>query len=52
MWSLYQENKYLKPLTFSNGKNQEDVVKEVLNEIKENKKIIFIKGVCVVVKVL
>jgi hypothetical protein len=46
MWSLYQENKYLKPLTFSNGKNQEDVVKEVLNEIKENKKIIFIKGVC------
>jgi Rad3-related DNA helicase len=46
MWSLYQEEKFLKPLQFSNGKTQEDVVNEVLNSIKEGNKVIFIKGVC------
>ncbi|MCX6746880.1 MAG: DEAD/DEAH box helicase family protein [Candidatus Pacearchaeota archaeon] len=46
MWSLYQEKNFLSPLKFSNGKTQEDVVKEVLNSIKEGYKIIFIRGVC------
>lgn len=46
MWNLYNENKFLSPLKFSNGKTQEDVVKEVLSAVKEGYRIIFIKGVC------
>ncbi len=46
MWSLYQEKDFLKPLRFSNGKTQEDVVKEVLDSIKAGNKVIFIRGVC------
>ncbi len=46
MWSLYQENNFLKPLKFSNGKTQEDIVREVLDSIKEGYKTIFIRGVC------
>jgi Rad3-related DNA helicase len=50
MWSLYSkedgEAKYLEPLVFSNGKSQEDVVDEIVDAIKENYKVIFIKGVC------
>ncbi|NMB66863.1 DEAD/DEAH box helicase family protein [Candidatus Woesearchaeota archaeon] len=46
MWSLYQDNKYLKPLVFSNGKTQESIVEEVLDLIEQGIKIIFIKGVC------
>jgi Rad3-related DNA helicase len=46
MWSLCQGDKVLAPLNFSNGKSQADVVKEVLEEIKNGTKIIFIKGVC------
>jgi len=46
MWNLYQEKDFLKPLKFSNGKTQEDVVKEVLDSIKQGYKIIFIRGVC------
>ncbi len=45
-WSLYEEEKFLEPLKFSNGKTQEDVVKEVLDSIKEGNKIIFIHGIC------
>lgn len=45
-WSLYQNDKFLEPLRFSNGKSQEDVVKEVLNSIKEGNKIIFVHGIC------
>src|SRR3989344_5519203 len=36
----------LGPLKFSNGKTQEDVVKEVLDAIEKENKIIFIRGVC------
>ncbi|NPE26742.1 DEAD/DEAH box helicase family protein [Methanococcoides sp. SA1] len=36
----------LKPLTFSNNKTQADIVKEVLTEIENGNKLIFIKGVC------
>lgn len=50
MWSLYSNkfggDEYLKPLIFSNGKNQEDVVKEVIKAIEDDYKIIFLKGVC------
>jgi len=46
MWSLYEDKKELKPLKFSNGKSQEDIVKEVLDAIKQGHKIIFIHGVC------
>ena len=46
MWSLYEQERELKPLVFSNGKTQEDIVKEVLQAISEGYKIIFIKGMC------
>ncbi|MFH1451729.1 MAG: helicase C-terminal domain-containing protein [archaeon] len=61
MWSLYERKENndgpganlfnysgekLEPLTFTNGKTQEDVVKEVLDSINSGNKIIFIKGVC------
>jgi len=40
------EGDELKPLLFTNGKNQADVVKEVLDLINKGEKIIFIHGVC------
>ncbi|MDP2947559.1 MAG: helicase C-terminal domain-containing protein [Nanoarchaeota archaeon] len=58
MWSLYKikegesrgipdnSREKLYPLKFSNGKTQEDVVREVLDAIKNGNKVIFIKGVC------
>jgi len=46
MWSLYQNNQFLEPLRFSNGKTQEDVTEEVLGLLSRGKKIVFIKGVC------
>ncbi len=46
MWSLYENGAKLKPLVFSNGKSQEDVVKEVIDSIKEGYRVIFIKGMC------
>jgi Rad3-related DNA helicase len=50
MWSLHQKNgekeEFLEPLIFSNGKTQEDIVREVVQEIKNGIKVIFIKGVC------
>jgi Rad3-related DNA helicase len=45
-WNLYRGEKFLKPLCFSNGKDQNDVVKEILGKIDEGKKIIFVHGVC------
>ena len=45
-WSLYQEDKPLNPLKFSNGKTQEDIVKEIVELIKTGKKVIFLHGVC------
>jgi Rad3-related DNA helicase len=45
-WNLYEDDKFLEPLKFSNGKNQEDIVKEVLEAIKEGNKVIFINGKC------
>lgn len=46
VWSLYQEKEFLNPLKFSNGKSQEDIVREVLDSIKQGEKIIFIRGMC------
>ncbi|MBI2667463.1 DEAD/DEAH box helicase family protein [Candidatus Woesearchaeota archaeon] len=45
-WSLYNKEKYLEPLVFSNGKSQLDVVDETIKAINEGHKIIFIKGAC------
>ena len=46
-WSLYDKSdNYLEPFVFSNGKTQLDVVKEVIEAIKEGYKIIFIHGFC------
>ena len=45
-WSLYEKEKFLEPLKFSNGKTQEDVVGEILKEIEKGTKIIFIHGAC------
>jgi len=46
MWSLYENEQLLQPLVFSNGKTQEDIVKEVISAANDGYKIIFIKGVC------
>ncbi len=46
MWSLYHDDKFLQPLRFSNGKTQEDIVKDVVKSVNEGYKIVFIKGVC------
>jgi len=46
MWSLFENEKELKPLVFSNGKSQLDVVKEVIAAAESGNKIIFIKGMC------
>jgi hypothetical protein len=46
VWNLYDGDNFLQPMCFSNGKNQEDIVKEVLDAVKEGHKVIFIHGVC------
>jgi Rad3-related DNA helicase len=46
MWNLYDNEKFLEPLCFSNGKTQKDIVAEVLKSIDNGKKVIFIRGVC------
>lgn len=45
-WSLFENEKKLEPLVFSNGKTQASIVKEVVDLIKFGKKVIFIHGVC------
>ncbi|MEA3414275.1 MAG: helicase C-terminal domain-containing protein [Nanoarchaeota archaeon] len=45
-WNLYEDKKFLKPICFSNGKTQQDIVEEVLESIKKGNKIIFIHGMC------
>ncbi|MDP2926128.1 MAG: helicase C-terminal domain-containing protein [Nanoarchaeota archaeon] len=46
MWNLFEDDKELAPLVFSNGKTQADIVKEVIDTVKEGYKVIFIKGMC------
>jgi hypothetical protein len=52
MWSLYQDNKYLKPLSFLKWKkHKESIVEEVLILIKKGVlKLFLLKGVCEVEK--
>ena len=49
-WSLYKNEGEsgikLNPLKFSTGKNQEEVVNEVLEAVDQGNKIIFIHGIC------
>lgn len=45
-WSLHKNGNELEPLVFSNGKSQEDVVKEIVDLIEHGKKVIFLHGVC------
>jgi Rad3-related DNA helicase len=45
-WSLCEGEQKLKPLKFSNGKTQADIVKEVCDLIKAGEKIVFIHGTC------
>ena len=45
-WSLYKDENLLEPLRFSNGKTQEDVVREIVELIQKGKKVIFLHGVC------
>ena len=45
-FNLYSNNQKLNPLKFSNGKNQEDISNEIIREIKNGKKVIFVRGVC------
>ncbi len=45
-WNLYEKGEFLQPLKFSNGKTQEDIVKEVLDAVKEGHKVIFVHGMC------
>ena len=45
-WNLFSDEKELKPLKFTNGKTQEDVVKEIVSLIESGKKIIFLHGTC------
>lgn len=44
-WSLYSEEGKLEPLKFTNGKTQEDIVREVV-ELSKNHKVIFLHGTC------
>ncbi|MFA5992526.1 MAG: helicase C-terminal domain-containing protein [Candidatus Pacearchaeota archaeon] len=45
-FNLYEDGRKLKPLIFSNGKSQEDVFKEILKNINNGKRVIFVRGVC------
>jgi len=45
-WNLFSGEDELKPLKFSNGKTQEEVVKEIVSLIENGKKIIFLHGTC------
>lgn len=45
-WSLYEKGEFLPPLRFSNGKTQQDVVEEILKEIRSGENVIFIHGQC------
>ena len=44
-WNLYEGDKALAPLKFTNGKTQEDVVKEIV-DLSEKHKVIFLHGTC------
>lgn len=45
-WDFNIKDKKVPPLKFSNGKTQEDIVKEIVDLIKKGNKIIFLHGTC------
>ncbi|MEK6854992.1 MAG: helicase C-terminal domain-containing protein [Nanoarchaeota archaeon] len=45
-WNLNEDGKSLPPLKFSNGKTQEDVIREIVSLIKQGRKVIFLHGIC------
>ena len=45
-WDLNDESGPITPLKFSNGKTQEDIVKEILDLIEKGNKAIFLHGTC------
>ncbi len=45
-WDLNDEKGKIPPLKFSNGKTQTDIVKEIVDLIKNGAKIIFLHGAC------
>ncbi len=45
-WNLNKNKNSLEPLKFSNGKSQEDVVKEIVEIIRGGRKVIFLHGTC------
>jgi Rad3-related DNA helicase len=45
-WDLNIGEKKIKPLVFSNGKSQEDIVKEIVESVKSGDKVILLHGVC------
>lgn len=45
-WNLNSESNAISPLVFSNGKTQQDVVKEIVDLIKSGTKVILLHGVC------
>ena len=45
-WSLHQDGKSLNPIVFSDGRTQEDVVKDIVSSVKSGKKIILVHGAC------
>ncbi|OKY78068.1 MAG: Rad3-related DNA helicase DinG [Candidatus Methanohalarchaeum thermophilum] len=42
-WSLYSDNELMEPLQYSNNKNQEVLVNEILNAFNDNE-IVYLKG--------
>lgn len=45
-WDLNDSNGKISPLKFSNGKTQEDIIKEILELIKNKTRVIFLHGAC------
>ena len=45
-WDLREEKKEIEPLVFSNGKSQENIVSDIVDLIKQGKKVIFLHGAC------
>ncbi len=45
-WSLHAGERSLSPLRFSNGKTQEDIVREIVQLIKSGSRMVFLHGAC------
>jgi Rad3-related DNA helicase len=45
-WNLMENDREISPLKFSNGKTQEDIVREIYDLVKAGEKVIFLRGAC------